>query len=208
MITCLDQKCCIITNHVDLHINETVKFNNVCPGYEPKDDNVCTNAACANVKPVCVDSVLDTDVPLYIQHIVKSSCDYFKCSKVIAYRYQYVLSKLGEKGLKNDTKVASGPVTVPELDRSRNDLLRIVQESYYVKRNIDWIAQHGLDYALKHCSENCIINHGRLHELEMLFPFYDQTVKLLRVGGGLTKSSSPVMLHILLFCRNITSLPE
>ena len=171
------------------HINSDVLFNvetKCCVESVTSVLPLNVNAKCAGVKPVNVDDVL----PQYIRHIAKQSSEYLQCLKMISYRYRYVVTKMNEKGLKNEVVVVDGPVTMSEMNRSEIDKVRIAQESYYAKQNIELIAKFGLGYAIKQCkSADC---RPRLLELKALFPFYDAAVKLLRVGGRIRNSSLPL----------------
>ena len=177
----------------NLHITSDVVFNaetTCCVESATSVLPLSVNAKSTIVKPVNVDDALDSDVPQYIRHIAKQSSEYFQCLKMISYRYRYVVTKMHEKGLKNEVVVVDGPVTMSEMNSSEIDMVRIAQESYYGKQNIELIAKFCLGYAIKQCkSADC---RPRLFELKALFPFYDADVKLLRVGGRIRNSSLPL----------------
>ena len=139
--------------------------------------DIGVNVKCASLKPVMVDSLLETDVLQYIQYIVKSNPNYFQCLKTICFWYRYVALQLKKRGLKKDMCIADGPITSPELERSKFDLTRITQESYYGRENIALIAQSKLSFAIKQCKSDD--HRSRLLELKSLLPFYDLIVKFV-----------------------------
>ena len=113
-----------------LILSPSIVFDSACPNNVKLNDyfenDICMNAKCGSVKPVRADVDLNTDVPPYIQHIVKCNCIYYECLKMISFRYRYVVSKLQEKGYKKDIIVVNGPVTVSDLDQSNTSCPRIL----------------------------------------------------------------------------------
>ena len=73
-------------------------------GDDDKYNLICNASRCENSCVAC------SIVPIYIQQIAEKCSDYFKCLKLIAYRYRYVVQKLHDHDIKMSFPLETGCV--------------------------------------------------------------------------------------------------
>ena len=129
------------------------------------------------------------DVPDYIWYLTKRYSDYFKCLKMIAYRYRYVVLKLQKLGFKTDLTIENGCLKQHELNRAELDMVRISQESYFGRDVLKMLSSNEFSSVLSRSSKSV---RSKLLEIKNLLPFYDYNDCVLRVGGRIVKSNLPV----------------
>ena len=127
-------------------------------------------------------------VPEYLCDVPDRYSEYEKCLRIIAYRYRYILYKVKKRGFLSHVKCEIGCLKQHERRLAEIELVRIGQEKYFGQRVMKVVSNHNFEYALQHCYRS---ERSKLSEIKNLLPYFDQSTRVLRVGGRIVNAALP-----------------
>ena len=89
-----------------------------------ENTDACINSQVGNKEMLCKNEI-DHKIFAYFYNIAKRYSDSFSCSKMIVYRYRYVVSKLHTKNLKLNKSVEVGCIKSQEFKLAELDLIKM-----------------------------------------------------------------------------------